>query len=84
MGGPDYGHGVAGGRYCGERCGCRDSAFYLERRMAIGNFYSGYAFQVDAKDKHRARECASGGRGMGLALLGEGEMAPPRKRMCLR
>ena len=52
--------------------------------MAIGNFYSGRACQVDAKDKHRAREYASGGRGMGLALLGEGEMAPPRKRMCLR
>ena len=66
------------------RSRCRDSAFHLERGDAVGNFYSGWACQVDAKDKHRARECASGGRGMGLALLDEGEMAPPRKRMCLR
>ncbi|MDD6052488.1 MAG: hypothetical protein PUB91_01585 [Bacteroidales bacterium] len=51
--------------------------------MATGSFHSGRVFQVDAKDKHRASGCAFEGPGMVIALLGDGEMASPRKRMCL-
>ena len=67
----------------GVRSRCRDKNFHLERRVATENFYLGLAFQVDAKDKHRARECASGDRGIVIALLGDGELASPRKGMCL-
>ena len=67
----------------GVRSRCRDKSFHQERGVATENFYLGLAFQVDAKDKHRARLCASGGRGIVIALLGDGEMASPRKRMCL-
>ena len=51
--------------------------------MAIEDFYSRRVCQVDAKDKHRASGCAFEGPGMVIALLGDGEMASPRKRMCL-
>ena len=67
----------------GLRARCRDKNFHQERGVATENFYLGLAFQVDAKDKHRASECASEGPGMVIALLGDGEMASPRKRMCL-
>ena len=50
--------------------------------MPTGSFHAGRVFQVDAKDKHRARKCASGDRGIVIALLGDGEMASPRKGMC--
>ena len=67
----------------GLRARCRDKNFHQERGVATENFYLGLAFQVDAKDKYRARLCASGGRGIVIALLGDGEMASPRKGMCL-
>ena len=67
----------------GVRSTCRDKSFHQERGVATENFYLGLAFQVDAKDKYRARLCASGGRGIVIALLGDGEMASLRKRMCL-
>ena len=66
------------------RARCSGRSFHLARGVATENFYLGLAFQVDAKDKHRARLCASGGRGIVIALLGDGEMASPRKRMCFR
>ena len=71
--------GQKDGANYGGRARCGNRSFYLERGVATENFYLGLAFQVDAKDKHRARKCASGGRGKVIALLGDGEMASPRK-----